>query len=50
MVVDTETTRETILGPIHDDQVPIDVGQYYNITEYSIFKYHTRTFIYEKDK
>ena len=33
VVVDTETARETIAGPIRDDQVPIDAGRFYDVTE-----------------
>ena len=33
LVVDFETARETISGPIRDDQVPIDAGRQYYLTE-----------------
>ena len=35
MVVDVETARETISVPIRDDEVPIDTGRFYEVTERS---------------
>ena len=35
MVVDTETVRETISVPIRDDEVPIDTGRFYDVTEHT---------------